>query len=112
MSNRTLKEIGLSLITFLLVSFSFVTSNYAAPIFDLGQAKPFTGRQKIVEIVGDAARQLTDRLHLLGLVELRLQVLLLGGIDEVQDQSRNVAVVILHAAGIERGGQFATSDSR
>ena len=42
MSNRTLKEIGLSLITFLLVSFSFVTSNYAAPIFDLGQAKPFT----------------------------------------------------------------------
>jgi len=42
MRRRTLKENWLPLISFLLVSFSLVTSSYAAPIFDLGLAKPFT----------------------------------------------------------------------
>jgi len=42
MSSRTLKENWLPLISFLLVSFSLVTSSYAAPIFDLGLAKPYT----------------------------------------------------------------------
>ena len=42
-------------------------------------------RQQVVEVVGDAAGELADRLHLLRLRELGLQALLLGHVDEVQD---------------------------
>ena len=43
-------------------------------------------RQQVVEIVRDAAGELADRLHLLRLGELHLEVLLLGDVDEMQDQ--------------------------
>ena len=44
-------------------------------------------RQQIVEIVRDAAGELAHRLHLLGLRELDLEVLLLGRIDEMEDEA-------------------------
>ena len=43
--------------------------------------------QQVVEIVRDAAGELADRLHLLRLRELGLEVLLLGRVDEMQDQA-------------------------
>ncbi len=43
------------------------------------------GLQKIVEIMRHPAGQLTDGLHLLGLGELRLERLLFGGVDDVED---------------------------
>ena len=45
-------------------------------------------RQQVVEIVRDAAGELSDRLHLLRLRELHLEVLLLGDVDEMQHQAR------------------------
>ncbi len=44
------------------------------------------GGEQIVEVMRHAAGELAHRLHLLRLGELRLQALLLGGVDEVQDE--------------------------
>lgn len=41
-------------------------------------AEPDNGGEQIVEVVRDAARELSHRLHLLRLHELRLQLFLLG----------------------------------
>ena len=49
-------------------------------------AEPDHRRQQIVEVVRHAAGELAHRLHLLRLGELRLEALLLGGVDEVQDE--------------------------
>ena len=51
------------------------------------------GGQQIVEIVGHAASQLAHRLHLLGLDELALQALLLGGVDQIQHHRRRAGMV-------------------
>ena len=53
--------------------------------------------QQVVEVVGDAAGQLADRLHLLALGELGLQALLLGQIDEVEDHSGTGTSVAGHS---------------
>ncbi len=50
--------------------------------------------QQVVEIVRDAAGQQADRLHLLRLRELRLQALLLGRVDQMQDEADGVALVL------------------
>src|SRR5437016_14657370 len=50
--------------------------------------------QKVVEVVRDSARQLSNALHLLGLAQLRLQALLLGDIagnlGEPDERSRSI----------------------
>ncbi len=43
--------------------------------------------QQIVEVVRHAAGELAHRLHLLRLGELRLEALLIGGVDEMQDEA-------------------------
>jgi hypothetical protein len=45
------------------------------------------GGQQVVEVVRDAAGQLADGLHLLGLGQLQLDLLLLGHVDQIDDQS-------------------------
>ncbi len=55
--------------------------------------------QHIVEVMGDAARELADGLHLLGLVELLLAVALLGG---VEGEDQRPALVVLLAGGDEQ----------
>ncbi len=54
------------------------------------------GGQEVVEVVGDAAGELADRLHLLGLDELGLEGLELGGVGE-DGEERGRAVE--HGAG-------------
>ena len=44
------------------------------------------GSQQIIEVMGNAPGQLTNRLHFLRLGELQFQLFLLGGIDDVNDQ--------------------------
>ena len=53
------------------------------------------GGEHVVEIVRDAAGELADRLHLLRLRELRLQLALLGGLDRVDDRRLAVALLLL-----------------
>ena len=55
--------------------------------------------EQIVEIMRHAAGELADRLHLLRLGELRLDLLLLGGVDEMQDEA-----ALAVAAHRQRGG--------
>jgi hypothetical protein len=43
------------------------------------------GGQQVVEVVGDAAGELADRLHFLGLGELGLEAFQFRGVDEVDD---------------------------
>ena len=50
--------------------------------------------QQVVEVVGHAAGQLADRLHLLRLVELRLQRLLLGHVLGQAKKADELAVVV------------------
>ena len=50
-------------------------------------AEPDHRGQEIVEVVGDAAGELTDGLHFLGLNELLLERPPLGGIHQVRDQA-------------------------
>ena len=64
-------------------------------------AKPDHRRQQIVEIMGDTSGKLTDRLHFLGLGELDLKVFKLGRIKTVNNEPRQIAVIILQAAGEE-----------
>ena len=52
--------------------------------------------QQVVEVVGDAAGELADRLHLLALDELRLEGLELGGVGEDGEQRRRA---VEHGAG-------------
>ena len=52
--------------------------------------------QEVVEVVGDAAGELADRLHLLALDELRLEGLELGGVGEDREQRRRA---VEHGAG-------------
>src|SRR4030095_16434284 len=47
------------------------------------------GGQQVVEVVGDAAGELADRLHLLRLGELHLELLALGDVDEVGAPDRD-----------------------
>ena len=54
------------------------------------------GRQHVVEVVRDAARQLADDFHLLALREARFERLLLGRVDDVEDRR------LARAAGRER----------
>ena len=63
--------------------------------------------QQIVEVVRDAARELADRLHLLRLRELRLERLLLGGVDEIENRLRRA---VMGAAG--RGSRRAARCGR
>src|SRR5215216_7040821 len=51
--------------------------------------------------MGDAARQLSDRLHLLRLGELGLECALLGGFDGINDGRLAVALVLLDRGNIE-----------
>ncbi len=52
--------------------------------------------QEVVEVVGDAAGELADRLHLLALDELGLEGLELGGVGEDREQRRGA---VEHGAG-------------
>ncbi len=56
------------------------------------------GLEQVVEVVGHAAGQLADGLHLLRLHELQLELLLLGDVDQIGDQPS------LRAGQIELGG--------
>jgi hypothetical protein len=57
--------------------------------------------QKVVEIVGDASGQSTDRIHLMGLLELILQPALLRDVAVVGDKMCNLSVVVA-----QRGNSF------
>ena len=50
------------------------------------------GLQHVVEVVRDPARELPDRLHLLRLGELLLELALLGGVERVEDRALAVRV--------------------
>ncbi|MEY9117716.1 hypothetical protein ABIE86_006448 [Bradyrhizobium diazoefficiens] len=50
------------------------------------------GGQHVVEVVGDAAGELADRLHLLRLVDLVLQRAPLGGLEHVHDGGFSVVL--------------------
>ncbi len=67
--------------------------------------------QQIVEIMGDAAGQLAHRLHFLRLGELRLEIAVFRGIDEVNDQPGNLAV-LEGRADEQLGDQVAPSLQR
>ena len=54
--------------------------------------KTDNSRQYVVEIMGNSACQLTDGLHLLALCELRLESLLVRGVNGVHDHGRFVTV--------------------
>ena len=45
------------------------------------------GGQHVVEVVRHAARQLPDGLHLVAVGEFELQLLLLGGVDNIEDRA-------------------------
>ncbi len=64
-------------------------------------------RQQVVEVVRHAAGELAHRLHLLGLGELGLQVLLLRRVDEVQDEAGLVVLLPVEAAQVDVGGALA-----
>ena len=53
------------------------------------------GREHVVEVVGDAAGELADHLHLLRLVDLVLQRAALGGLEHVDDRGFGLALVLL-----------------
>ena len=61
-------------------------------------------RQHIVEVVGDAAGELADRLHLLPLRDLPLERALRGRVDGVGDGRLAVALVLLDRAQIDPAG--------
>src|SRR3546814_1398096 len=69
-------------------------------------------RQQVVEVVGDAAGELADRLHLLRLDELALEVLLLGRIDEMDDEAGQGAVAALGAVHEERADRPLVADRK
>ena len=50
--------------------------------------------QKIIEIVGKAARQLTERFHFLGTTKLILKLFARGHVHQRADEARGFAVVI------------------
>ena len=54
------------------------------------------GRQEVVEVVGDAAGELADGLHLLGLAELLLEDLLLADVSHVDEEVERAARRVLH----------------
>ena len=54
------------------------------------------GREHVVEVVGDAAGELADHVHLLRLVDLVLQRAPLGGLQHVDDRGFGLALVLLH----------------
>ena len=59
------------------------------------------GGEHVVEVVGDAAGQLADRFHLLGLVALVLGDALAGGVEHVDDRGLGLAVVLLDRRDVE-----------
>jgi hypothetical protein len=63
--------------------------------------------QQVVEVVGDAAGELADRLHLLRLGELHLELLALGDVDEVGDPAGALARRLLAPRYIECGAALA-----
>ena len=54
------------------------------------------GGEQVVEVVGDSARELADRLHLLGESELVLQALSLRNVAQVHQQILRLAIGVLH----------------
>ena len=63
--------------------------------------------QQVVEVVRDAAGQLADRLHLLRLGELELQVLLFRGVDKVGDKAAGFSGPIRHTGHEHRADGIA-----
>src|SRR5262249_52580013 len=63
--------------------------------------------QQIVEIMGNAARQLTDRLHLLSMAQLILQLLALCHIFGKHLHVDNLAAFIANGTPSEADGQLA-----
>ena len=55
-------------------------------------------RQQVVEVVGDAAGEAAQALHLLGLEELRLQLRVVGDVD-VRAEQRDLAVAVIEQHG-------------
>jgi len=55
--------------------------------------------QQIVEVVGYAARELADRIHLLRLCKTKLEILLLGHIEQIDDGRRISRPVIFEPSG-------------
>lgn len=70
-------------------------------------AEPDHGRQQIIEIMRDAARELADQIHLLGLEELGLKALLFGQIEDMDDQPRALFAGLVGASDIERSRDIA-----
>ncbi len=70
------------------------------------------GGEHVVEVVGDAAGELADHLHLLGLVELALQHPLVGGLDGVDDGRLGIALRFLHRSDVEPRPAFALAGER
>ena len=71
-------------------------------------AKTDHRRQQVVEIVRHSARKLADRLHLLGLRELRLESPLFGHVEEVQDRRAFGAGDVVERPGVDRHGDVPT----
>src|SRR4029079_5949662 len=51
-------------------------------------------RQKVVEVMGNAAGELADCFHLLGLLKLRLSLFSRGDIDNLDNEMMDILVVI------------------
>ena len=68
--------------------------------------------QHVVEVVGDAAGELADRLHLLALRELLLERALLGDVEGVDDHRVAAVGAVLDGVDVEAGAPLALAGDR
>ncbi|MDW8443939.1 MAG: hypothetical protein RML45_06240 [Acetobacteraceae bacterium] len=66
------------------------------------------GRQQVVEVMRDAARELADRLHLLGLRKLGLDHAVARDVRHAHDRAADRAVVL--GEGVDRDQRHRTAD--
>ncbi len=60
--------------------------------------KAHDGRQQVIEVVGDATGELPDGVHLLGLSKTKLQIFLLGDVEQIDNRGRFAGTVVIEPA--------------
>ena len=65
--------------------------------------RPHDGGEQVVELVGDAARQPADRLHLLGVQQLLLEALALAHVGHQPQRADVVALLVVQRVGGDQG---------
>ena len=68
--------------------------------------------EDVIEIMGDAAGELTDGFHLLGLAELVFEAFLAGDVAEKSEEKRGVAAEINEGVGIFEHDDVAVVESQ